>query len=228
MVSVAAMYRYNVGGLDIPGDGSIKKATDLKGKTIGVNNFPTAMAEFKTLLDFAGLTEDDVEVVDPGYGGMQLLVDGKVDAVWGFSTTDPPIVNPMLESIGKPPMDFLAYRDHGLPNYYHFVLGANEDWLKENPVTACRFLRATKKGISTFTGDPEASLEEMVAQSDLFTLENQWDIFKNTKNEWFGANGEVFVQDVAVWQETQAWALKYGLIEKKIDPDIYFTNDYLE
>ena len=227
VVSVAAMYRYHVGGLVIPGDGSIKTARGLRGKTIGVNNFPTAMAELKTLLDFAGLTEDDVEIVDPGYGGMALFVDGKIDADWGFTTVNPPIVNPMLESVGKPPMEFLRYRDHGLPDYYHFVLGANEDWLKKNPATACRFLRATEKGIATFTDDPKDSLEQMVAQSDLFSIENQWAIFRNTKNEWFSASGEVFVQDVAIWQETQIWALKYGLLEKKIDPTVYFTNDYL-
>ena len=52
----------------------------------------------------------------------------------------------MLEEAGKPDMAFLAYRDHGVPNYYQFVIVSNRNWIEKSPVAACRFLRATAKG----------------------------------------------------------------------------------
>ena len=71
-----------------PRDGSITKPPDLRGKIVAVSNLPSTRAEVKTLLESAGLTEDDVTLVDPGFGGFTMFLEGKVDANWGLSNVD--------------------------------------------------------------------------------------------------------------------------------------------
>ncbi len=227
IISVAALHFNLVNGLDIPGDGSITKPADLRGKIVAVSNLPSTRAEVKTLLESAGLTEDDVTLVDPGFGGFTMFLEGKVDANWGLSNVDPVILNPMLEEAGKPDMAFLAYRDHGVPNYYQFVIVSNRNWIEKSPVAACRFLRATAKGLETYLAEPEPAINVMIAATDLFTPEQQWAIHESVTVDWFNDEGEVYVQRHAVWEAARNWALKYGLIENKVDANTYFTNEYL-
>ena len=47
-------------------DSGIETAEELAGKTIGVTTLPIDRAFFSVMLESAGLTEDDVTVVDPG------------------------------------------------------------------------------------------------------------------------------------------------------------------
>lgn len=70
----------------LPGDGSIKRIQDLKGKRVAwVKGAPALNTNTAAVLAFGGLTWDDVtKVVVPGWGqSMQALLDGQADAATG-------------------------------------------------------------------------------------------------------------------------------------------------
>ena len=228
IISVAALHFNLVNGLDIPGDGSITKPADLRGKIVAVSNLPSTRAEVKTLLESAGLTEDDVTLVDPGFAGFTMFLEGKVDANWGLSNVDPVILNPMLEEAGKPGMRLLVRTGTTVcPITSQLVIEGLEPELALEiaPWQPSRFLRATAKGHEAYLAGPEPAIKKMIAATDLFTPEQQWAIHESVTPDWFNDEGEVYVQQHAVWEAARNWALKIaGLIENKVDADTYFTN----
>jgi putative hydroxymethylpyrimidine transport system substrate-binding protein len=227
VTSIGALMRNLISGLMVRGDSGIKKPEDLKGLTIGVPAAPQFLAEANTLLASAGMTEADVVMVDPGYSGIQMFIAGKLDANYGGITADPYIVNPELAAQGEPPMDFLLYRDYGVPNYYFEIIVGNDDWLAAHPAAACRFMRATLKGLDDWIEDPEPAIAEMVATTDAYTLRQQQGIAYGTMADWKNESGKAFVQEFSTWDAAQDWALEHKLVSKKVDPASLFTNDYL-
>ena len=167
-------------------------------------------------------------IIDPGYGGVALLMTGKIDADMGLANANPYIINPQLEAEGRPPVKFVLNRENGVPNYYYQLFVANETWAKENPATVCRFLRATTRGHEAFHADPEPVLEEIAEKNEIFTLELHRVLLGGIKADWHDTKGRLWIQDRNVWKTAQAWALKQGLIsDGSVDPATYFTNEYL-
>ena len=229
VVSIATTLRPLPTGFHVLPESKIMGPKDLKGRTVGVAAFPSARAEMSQVLESVGLSEDDLKVVDPGYAGVELMLAGKLDADWtALITTNPYIVDPILEAEGRPPARFYLNRDYGVPNYYYQLLVANEEWAKQNPSTVCRFLRATGKGHAAFYKNPDAVMMQIFKDNDAFTLEANVGMNQGIWNDWIGSEGKLWVQDPAVWKTAQAWALKFGLIsDSSIDSSAYFSNDYL-
>ena len=227
IISVAALMRRMPLGLAVVGDSGIKTVQDLKGKTLGVNPYPFALAGLRTLLKSAGLTEDDVKVVDPGFGYWQLLMTNKIDAGYGLDTADPPVLNPMLAKEGRPPVEWFLYRDYGVPDFYYEVLVTSENWAQKNPAAACRFLRATRKGLEEFSREPEPVNVEISIRNEVYTLVQHRALTEGTMGEWKDAKGNAFIQDASIWAAARDWAVEYELISEGLDASKYFTNEYL-
>ena len=227
VVSIAVVLRPLPSALMVLPDSGIKGPADLKGKTLGVNPIPLMTTGVKTLLATAGLTMDDVKVVDPGYGVVALLMAGKVDAGWALTYAEGMVATEALAKEGKPPVEFLMYRDYGVPDYYFEVLAANENWLKINAATTCRFLRATTRGFETYEKNPEPMIKWMAEENEVFTIEQHRKIVELTMADWTDEDGNLWVQDVKIWAETQDWLVEEGLLSAPADPESYFTNAYL-
>ena len=227
IISVAALLRPLTTGLEVRGDSGIKSPADLKGKTLAVNSIPSALAEMRTVLASAGLTEKDVKVIDPGFGGIAMLLENKVDALWGLSIADPYILNPAFAEKGKPPIRFFANKDYGVPNYYFMVIGGSEDWVKKNPSATCRYLRASLRGLDDWLASPDKYLAGIAKSNDLYTLTQHTDMAGGVKSSWRDADGTTFTQARSIWTAAQAWALTHKLLEKKVNPDTFFTNAYM-
>ena len=225
--SVAVMLRPLPLGLGVLGDSSITSPADLKGKIIGVNALPSALAMTRSALASAGLSESDVKFIDPGFGAIELLVTGKIDAAYMLENAEPIIAKDILAKEGKPPLRFLHFRDNGVPDFYYIVMAANENWTRQNPGSACRFLRATARGYRSFASNPGPVNKEMAAKNEIFTLEQHGKITEANADQWTDRNGKVFRQEAAVWKAAQAWAMKNKLVTKNEDVSNYFTNDYL-
>ena len=98
--------------------GPIKAIADLKGKTIGYSIAGYEQALLASLLATAGLTLDDVKLVDVNFALTQALIGGQVDAVIGayrnFELTEMKLAGHpgrafYPEELGFPPYDELIY-----------------------------------------------------------------------------------------------------------------------
>jgi ABC-type nitrate/sulfonate/bicarbonate transport system substrate-binding protein len=123
----------------------IRGPKDLAGKTISVSTL--GEAEFKALLKAHDIPLTAVRVV-PGTFTPAPLLNGTVDAIWGFVTQLPY----MVDQAGKKSSSFLTY-DHGFPFYIDLVV-VKEETLKAKRTQIVKFLRASRKGWAENFADP--------------------------------------------------------------------------
>lgn len=89
LVTFATSYQYYPAVLMVPGDSDIKAVADLKGHTVGLpGEFGSNWYALLAGLSNAGLSRDDVEIVETGYTQVAALSTGKVDSVIGFTNNE--------------------------------------------------------------------------------------------------------------------------------------------
>lgn len=228
VTSVAAMIREDISGLVFLPESGIKTPADLKGKVLGINYRDDQLAQIDLILAAGGLTKDDVKIVEPGYGGLALLLAGKLDAFWtGPKFAEDPRIGEAVASEGKGPIAWLFASDYGRPDMYFYVLVANPDWAKNNPATICRFLRASAKGLDEMYRDPDPILAEISAQTDLYSPELHRAFWEGSKPLWRTPDGSYWTQEEKIFADLQAWLLEEELMTVDAEISAYYTNEYL-
>jgi putative hydroxymethylpyrimidine transport system substrate-binding protein len=220
--------RINSGLIVLP-EKKVTSASQLKGMTIGVGAKADAQAFFRTLLATAGLKREDVQVVDPGFAHVQMLMAGKLDAIHGLGHVELLAINSRLRAAGRPAATFLRYTDYGVPMMYNLIVASNEEWAKANPRTTCRFLRASMKGWHSAMANPNYVNKFITdARPGVYTYEENVEKWNVMKPLWESAGGKLFAQDAQTWATAQKWALSSKLITEPVQPaESYFTNDYM-
>jgi ABC-type nitrate/sulfonate/bicarbonate transport system substrate-binding protein len=203
---------------------NITTPADLKGKRVGITSIPIDQVSFDTLLGSAGLTRDDVQLVDVGFTGQEALTAGRVDAIsaltWGEGATY------TLE--GKD-WNFLPYHDYGVPDYQFEVIVANSDFVKEHPDTVRAFLGATTKSMQFALDNPDKAVHDLVAQYPDLKFDEKiavWNaIAKDVVSPLTDTNGLGY-QDPDQWAAIAKFFVDTKLISKEPALSTLFTNDY--
>ena len=229
VVSVAIMLQELSSGLLFMPDQDIKTAADLRGKILGVGTKRDAQAYLSSVLEAGGLKRKDVKVVDPGFAGLALLMARKIDASHALTFSEQLTLSARLKKEGKPAAKILLYKDYGVPPFYYTLLAANRDWLQDNSQTACRFLKATLKGMKSVLARPDETIDFITkARPGALTTDENWAKWNGHKDLYPGKGGKYLLQDMDTWQAAQDWALKRKLVNAPVGPaSDYFTNAYL-
>jgi putative hydroxymethylpyrimidine transport system substrate-binding protein len=151
LVRIGTLVATPLNSLVVLDDGPIRTIADLKGKKVGfsVGGFEDAL--LSAMLAKAGLTLDDVELVNVNWSLSPSLVAGQVDAVIGaFRNFE---LNQM-ELIGRPGRAFFV-EEEGVPAYDELILVANSKDLKR-PALA-RFVQAVERATQFIVNHPEAA-----------------------------------------------------------------------
>ncbi|GAB2184535.1 ABC transporter substrate-binding protein [Roseibium sp. LAB1] len=137
-------------------DGPIQELKDLKGKSVGfsVSGFEDAM--LGQMLRSAGLTMDDVELVNVNFALSGSLLAGQVDAVIGayrnFELTQ-------LEIEGKPGKAFYP-EENGVPIFDELIYVVNKD--KTDDPRFAKFLAAVEAATIYLSNHPEKAWNAFV------------------------------------------------------------------
>lgn len=138
-------------------DGPIAEIADLKGRTIGysVGGFETAL--LGAMLKNAGLSEEDIELVNVNFSLSPALMSGRVDAVIGaFRNFE---LN-QLRIEGRTGRGF-PVEAHGAPPYDELILVAHRDRLGDDRLP--RFIAAIERAILALVSDPAAGYADFIA-----------------------------------------------------------------
>lgn len=139
-------------------DGPIASIADLKGKTVGfsVGGFEDAL--LGAMLETAGLTLDDVKLVNVNFSLSPSLFAGQVDAVIGaFRNFE---LNQM--DIEERPGRAFYPEENGVPVYDELVFIARNDALDDDRLT--RFVTAVEQATIWLTNHPEEGWDLFVAK----------------------------------------------------------------
>ncbi|WP_417696999.1 ABC transporter substrate-binding protein [Psychromonas sp.] len=139
----------------------ISSIKDLKGKKVVTSPFSSSNGFLPVVLKEHNLKEDDIKLIktDPGTLG-PMMVTGKADAVIGWATNSEQFKE-QAKSAGKEVLS-MPWSNEGL-SLYSFSLLASEQFLKERPEVAKRFVKAFKKSIEFAYANPEKAGEAIHA-----------------------------------------------------------------
>ncbi len=199
-------------------DQNIKTPADLKGKTIGYTGVQLAEASISEILSGAGLTMDDVEMVEVGFDLMSAMTTGNVNATFGC------FINHEIPALRQQGFEtnVILPTDHGVPSYSALMLVTGEKQLEERKEAYTRFLEACQKGFADVKADPEAALQLLLEKQD---AEN-FPLTESVERESFQVllpmmerdDLPFLAQTEAMWQENLDWLQKVGMIETPFAP----------
>ena len=151
LVRIATLVATPLNALVVLADSDIKTLADLKGKTVGysVGGFETVL--LKVMLESAGLTIDDVKLVNVNFSLSPSLLSKKVDAVIGaFRNFE---LNQM--DIEKHPGRAFFVEEYGVPAYDELIIVANSS--KAGKEKLRKFVNALERGVQYLVNHPQKS-----------------------------------------------------------------------
>ena len=135
--------------LMVKADGPVQSIADLKGKKIGYSVSGVEDALISTMLKKAGLTLDDVEMINVNWSLSPALIAGQVDATIGayrnFELTQIRLEN----AEGR----CFYVEEQGVPTYDELIFVANPTTM--NADASRRFLHAVERGAQYMVNHPE-------------------------------------------------------------------------
>lgn len=190
----------------------IKRVRDLKGKTISTAGIPYQDAYLKTILERAGLTENDVKKVGVGQGLLPSIISGRAQATLGPFWN---IEGVQLKMEGqKPtinPVDQL-----GVPTYSEMVLVAKGSQIEDDPDPIRLFITALARGTRFAVSHPNQATNAVLAANDALEKKVTTAQMKATLpllNQDEGQGKAPFGwQNTATWQAFINWMVQQGVL----------------
>ncbi len=139
-------------------DGPVREIADLKGKTVGfsVGGFEDAL--LGAMLEKAGLTLDDIKLVNVNFSLSPSLFAGQVDAVIGAFRN----FELAQMDIEKRPGRAFYPEENGVPVYDELIFLARRDAVADPRLS--RFMAAVEQATIWLTNHPDAGWEMFVAR----------------------------------------------------------------
>lgn len=223
LVSIAAIIQHNTSGFAAPVDRKIQSPKDFEGKTYGGWGSPAEEASMKAIMDPEGGDVKKVKQVNIGEADYFTAVKRGIDFAWIFYAW-----TGIEAELRGEPLDMLYLKDYAPQlDYYTPVLTTSEKQISENPELVKAFLEATSKGYQYAIDQPEeaaAILTKAVPDLDaeLVLASQKWLSPKYTEDapRW----GE---QKKAVWQDYADWMYDLKLLDKPLEAESAFTNEFL-
>ena len=205
----------------------IESAADLEGARLGIpGRFGSSWIMLQALLGSAGLTPDDVEIVEyPDFGQGVAVAQGAVDAATGFANNEPV----QLELSGED-VEVLRVDDTiALPGP---GLIAGVDTLEEKGDAIRAFVAATLRTMDEIAANPETGLEAAIAAVPELGEQRdaQLAILEATIETWrspLTGVGGFGVIDRAGWEDSLAYMTDLGLVPNTITVDDLVDEGYL-
>lgn len=207
-------------------DKNITKPEDLIGKTIGQSGSELSEAMIKYLVENAGGSEDDVNVIDVGFDLMSAMTTGNVDATLGC------MVNhevPEMEDEGFE-VNYFYPNDFGIPNSYELVFVAGDQKLKEERTEIEGFLRASAKGFEDMKNDPDEAVQILLNNQN----EENFPLKESVEKKSIAVllpsmetDKPFLTQDKTVWDENIKWLRDEGVVKNEITADELVDDVYV-
>ena len=185
----------------------IETPKDLEGKRIGY----TVPGLMDLLLNaFAKLNNiQHYKAINVGFSIVQSLTAGKVDAVMGpFKTYETVVMDHRGYKVG-----YFELEKWGIPDYDELIFITGKNTMNKYQATMAAFRRVIDRAIAHVRQNPENALKDYFEQVPEADRRTETDAFKLTL-PYYATRQRL---DVKRWQQFANFALKYGLIDKRVD-----------
>jgi putative hydroxymethylpyrimidine transport system substrate-binding protein len=211
VAAVATVVPRALASIIAAGSSGIRSPADLRGKTIGVDGTQSTAAFVGKVLSSAGLSADDVHLVDVKFNQVPALLGHKVDAVAGVFQNIEVVLFSMR---GLDPVVF-PYDRYGVPAYDELVVVANADRLHDDAdyrATVKRFVAGLAAGTTWAKAHPAGAIAVMRRHSA--------DDYKNVLSRSVPATLRLLGTSAppeGAWARFGSWMYASGLLDEKPD-----------
>ena len=211
VAAVATVVPTALASIIAAGSSGIHSPADLRGKTIGVDGTQSTTAFVGKVLSSAGLSTDDVHLVDVKFNQVPALLGHKVDAVAGVFQN---IEGVLFSMRGLNPVVF-PYDRYGVPAYDELVVVANADRLRDDAdyrAMVKRFVAGLAAGTAWAKTHSAAAIAVMRRHSA--------DDYKNVLSQSVPATLRLLgtrPPPEAAWARFGSWMYTSGLLDEKPD-----------
>lgn len=195
---------------------------DWAGRRVGFKGTPPP--DLFALLDQAGLTESDVELINVGFDP-RVLTEGQVDVYPVFKSNEP-------DTLAQLGFDLVMWdaADYGIPTL-GLAYVATETMVEEDPETLAAFMRAVIRGIEFAAENPEDALDAVMEQVGVdgdrehqrFILESELADATSPVTDAGGIGNQTLEQ----WQNLADLLAAYEALPEGFDASTSFTTDLL-
>ncbi|MDO4960813.1 MAG: ABC transporter substrate-binding protein [Eubacteriales bacterium] len=189
--------------------------SSLKGKTVGHSGPAVMEATVKTISKNAGLSEDDVKLLNVGFDLTTALTTKSADMVVGTFINDEIVT---MKNAGYD-VNVWRYDDYGVPMMYGLVMAVNADAYDADPESYQGFIRACKKGFEDMK-DEDKALQTIMA--DMNSDDNPLDEVQQKESyeilmPLMEKDGQPFLSmSDKTWEDIMSWMADSGLIEAAV------------
>ncbi|SDG30600.1 ABC-type nitrate/sulfonate/bicarbonate transport system, substrate-binding protein [Fontibacillus panacisegetis] len=223
LVSLAAIIQHNTSGFASPVDRNIQSPKDFEGKAYGGWGSPVEQAVMKSIMEIDGGSIDKVKLLNIGEADYFTAIKRDIDFAWIFYAW-----TGIEAELRDEKLNMIYLQDYSDKlDYYTPVLVTNEKTIADDPELVKVFMTATSKGYNYAIDHPEESAQILLKavpdlDKELVMASQKWlsPKYKDDAARW----GE---QKREVWQNYSDWMSEKGLLEKPLDTDKAFTNDFL-
>ncbi|MBO0995563.1 ABC transporter substrate-binding protein [Bacillus sp. SD088] len=223
IVSIGAVIQHNTSGLASPVEKRIEKPRDFEGKTYGGWGAPVEQAVLTSLMEADEGDFAKVDVINMGDTDFFTAVQRDIDFAWIYYAWTGVEAELRGDDIN---MIYLTDYSDKL-DYYTPVISTSEKMIEEDPDTVKAFMKAVSMGYQLAIDDPEAAAEVLIEaepdlDEELVRKSQEWlaTRYQDDAARW----GE---QKQEVWQNYMDWMLENKVLEKEIDVEKAFTNEFL-
>lgn len=223
VTAVASIIQHNTSGLiSLKSDG-ITSPKKLEGKTYATWDLPVEKAMIQHVMTKDGGDFSKLKMVPSTVQDVIAALKTNIDAVWIFYAWDG-----IATKVKGLETNYLQFKDiDPVFDYYTPVIIANNDFLKNKPETAKKFLEAAKKGYEYAIANPEKAADILCKASPeldkAIVLESQ----KWLANQYKAEVARWGYIDPKRWDAFYKWLYEKKLITEEIPAGTGFSNDYL-
>lgn len=223
IVSIGAVIQHNTSGFASPANKSIQSPKDFEGKTYGGWGAPVEQAVLSSLMSIENADIDQLETVNMGDTDFFTAVKRDIDFAWIYYAWTGVEAELRGEKIN---MIYLTDYTDKL-DYYTPVITTNEKMIKDDPDTVKAFMAAVSKGYEYAIENHEDAANILIKavpdlDPELVKKSQEWlaPKYQDDAPRW----GE---QKLEVWKNYTEWMFENDLLDKEIDVEKAFTNEFL-
>jgi ABC-type nitrate/sulfonate/bicarbonate transport system substrate-binding protein len=224
VVAVAALIQHNDSGIVSLKEKGITSPKFMEGMRYATWDSPTEKAILKDVITKDGGNFSKVKMISTDVENIVAALKTNIDCVWGYY----PQEGITCEAKGLQ-TNYFYFKDlDPALDFYTPVLASSTTYLKSNPETAKKFLKATAKGYEFAISEPDASANILMKSvkgldREIVLKGQRWlkSWYKAEVTQW----GYI---DPKRWNRFYAWLYQNKAITKKIAVGAGFTDKYLD
>lgn len=223
IVSISAIIQHNTSAFASLAESNIRTVKDFENKRYGGWGSPIENATIKAVMDDANADYSKVTNITIGTTDFFTTIGRDSDFQWIFYGWD----GIEAQRRKKPLNTILLKNLNPILDYYTPVIITNEQHINSQKDLVRKFMRAVSKGYQFAIANPDKSADILIKNAP----ELNKDLVKKSQvwlSKEYQAKSPVWgIQKKEVWKGYADWLFEHGLMEKNIDTQKAFTNEFL-